>query len=144
MTFINYVKSDEASGRLKTIYDKYTRPNSKLSNIISAHSLRPHMLEGHMAFYRAILYHSANKLPLWFLEAIGIYVSYLNGCSYCISHHTLFGRGTIDDKQRWEGIVASLTGGNPESAFRRQGTCLVSLCPRCNDGSQFDYRTKHL
>ncbi len=117
MTWINYVKADDAVGRLKTIYQKYTRPNSKLSNIISAHSLRPHMLEGHMAFYRAILYHSANKLPLWYLEAIGVYVSYLNGCSYCISHHTLFGGQVIDDQQRWQVIIKHLTGGKPELAF---------------------------
>ncbi len=125
MTWIRYVKPNEASGRLKSMYDKYTRPNSKLSNIITAHSLRPHMLEGHMAFYRAMLYHPANQMPLWFLEAIGIYVSYLNECNYCVSHHTLFGRQAIEDKQKWDEIVASLTSGNPESAFEGKELALL-------------------
>ena len=125
MTWINYVLPDEASGHLKSLYEKYTRPKSELSNIITARSLRPHTLEGHMAFYRATLYHSANTLPLWFLEAIGIYVSYLNDCSYCISHHTLFGRQAIDDKQRWEEIVSSLISGNPESVFEGKELALI-------------------
>ncbi len=126
MTWINYVLPDDAKGRLKALYEKYTRPKSNLSNIITAHSLRPYMLEGHMAFYRAILYHSANKLPLWYLEAIGIYVSYLNGCSYCVSHHTLFGRQVIDDKERWEEIVVYLTNGNPESCFNGKELALLN------------------
>ena len=125
MTWINYIKPGEATGRLKKQYQKYTRPESKLSNIISAHSLRPHMLEGHMAFYRAILYHTANKLPLWFLEAIGIYVSHLNECRYCVSHHTLFGGHVIDDKQRWQGIVDSLINDKPELAFEGKELALM-------------------
>ena len=125
MTWINYIKPDEATGRLKKQYEKYTRPDSRLSNIISAHSLRPHMLEGHMAFYRAILYHTANKLPLWFLEAIGVYVSHLNGCSYCVSHHTLFGGQVIADKQRWQEIVNNLTNDKPELVFDGKELALI-------------------
>ena len=125
MTWITYVKEEDACDRLEALYDKYTRTNSKLANIITAHSLRPHMLEGHMAFYRAIIYHSANQLPLWFLEAVGIYVSYLNGCSYCVSHHTLFGRQAINDKQRWEEIVTSLNNGQPETAFTGKELALL-------------------
>jgi uncharacterized peroxidase-related enzyme len=33
------------------------------------------------------LHHSSNTLPKWFLETIGVYVSILNKCSYCIDHH---------------------------------------------------------
>ena len=44
-------------------------------------------MEGHMAIYKAVLHHSANRLPEWYLEAIGVLVSRLNGCSYCESHH---------------------------------------------------------
>jgi uncharacterized peroxidase-related enzyme len=40
-----------------------------------------------MALYKAVLHHSRNILPEWYLEAIGVQVSRLNGCSYCALHH---------------------------------------------------------
>jgi uncharacterized peroxidase-related enzyme len=92
MTWINFVPFREATGRLEALYDRYRRPNDTLPNIISAHSLRPHILEGHMVLYRAVLGHSANSLPLWFLEAIGFFVSVLNKCTYCMDHHGHYGR----------------------------------------------------
>ena len=41
-----------------------------------------------MALYKAVLHHPRNKLPEWFLEAVGVLVSRLNGCGYCDRHHT--------------------------------------------------------
>ena len=40
-----------------------------------------------MKLYKNVLHHSSNTLPKWFLETIGVYVSILNKCSYCIDHH---------------------------------------------------------
>ena len=51
------------------------------------HSLRPHTLEGHMVMYKNVLHHSSNKLEKWLLELIGIWVSELNSCDYCVKHH---------------------------------------------------------
>ena len=47
--------------------------------------IRPDRAEGHMALYRAVLYHRGNSLPPWLLEAVGVYVSRLNGCDYCMA-----------------------------------------------------------
>ena len=110
MTWINFVPFREATGRLETLYDKYRRPNDSLPNIISAHSLRPHLLEGHMVLYRAVLGHSGNTLPLWFLEAIGFYVSVLNKCAYCMDHHSHYGRLAYTGPAReWDDLAAALT-----------------------------------
>ena len=40
-----------------------------------------------MAIYKCVLHHSANKVPKWFLEVLGIWVSLLNDCAYCVEHH---------------------------------------------------------
>ena len=40
-----------------------------------------------MVLYKAVLHHSGNTLPKWYLEALGCYVSHLNNCSYCLDHH---------------------------------------------------------
>jgi uncharacterized peroxidase-related enzyme len=44
-------------------------------------------MEGHMAIYKHVLHHSGNSLEKWFLETIGVWVSLLNQCAYCVEHH---------------------------------------------------------
>ena len=87
MTWIKTISYSEASGRLQKLYKKVSGPNNNVDNIMMAHSLRPHTMTGHMALYKNVLHNSNNTLPKWYLETIGVYVSILNGCDYCIDHH---------------------------------------------------------
>ncbi len=87
MAFIKVVSPQQASGRLEKIYQRVQAPDGQVDNVMQAHSLRPHTLAGHMAVYKAVLHHSSNLLPEWYLEAIGVLVSTLNGCTYCAGHH---------------------------------------------------------
>jgi len=89
MPYIKVISPDDASGRLKKIYHRVTGPGGQVDNVLQIHSLRPHTLEGHMALYKAVLHHPRNKLPIWFLEAIGVRVSLLNNCAYCARHHSV-------------------------------------------------------
>ena len=88
MTFINVVSPQQASGRLKKIYQRVQTADGQVDNVLQVHSLRPHTLEGHMALYKAVLHHTGNLLPEWYLEAVGVLVSRLNGCNYCAGHHS--------------------------------------------------------
>lgn len=87
MAFIEVVSPAQASGRLEKIYKLIQSPDGQVDNVLQVHSLRPHTLEGHMAIYKAVLHHSRNLLPEWYLEAVGVTVSRLNGCDYCARHH---------------------------------------------------------
>ena len=87
MSYIKVVVPQKASGRLEKIYQRVQAPDGQVDNVLQIHSLRPHTLEGHMALYKAVLHHSGNRLPEWYLEAVGVLVSSLNGCSYCAGHH---------------------------------------------------------
>ena len=87
MTFIKTVAYDDATGRLKQLYDRIKGPDDNVDNIMMAHSLRPHTMDGHMTLYKYVLHHSANTVPKWFLEALGVHVSHLNACNYCVEHH---------------------------------------------------------
>ena len=87
MSWIRVISFEEASGKLKRLYTKVTGPNSNVDNIMMVHSLRPHTMTGHMSLYKNVLHNSNNTLPKWFLETIGVYVSMLNACDYCIDHH---------------------------------------------------------
>ena len=88
MSYIDVIDPLDAQGRLQKIYGLVSDPDGQVDQVLQAHSLRPHTLEGHMALYKAVLHHSANKLPEWFLEAVGVLVSRLNACAYCDVHHT--------------------------------------------------------
>ena len=49
MTWIATVAYPEATGHLKTLYDRVKGPDDNVDNIMMAHSLRPHTMDGHMA-----------------------------------------------------------------------------------------------
>ncbi|WP_298789480.1 peroxidase-related enzyme [uncultured Allomuricauda sp.] len=100
MSWIKVVDYENADGRLRKIYDRVKGPNNNIDNVLSIHSLRPHSLVGHMALYKNVLHNSNNELPKWYLEAIGVYVSYLNQCDYCVQHHFEGFKRLVDDTKR--------------------------------------------
>jgi uncharacterized peroxidase-related enzyme len=125
MTWIATVAYEEAKGRLKTLYDRVKGPDNNVDNIMMAHSLRPHSMEGHMHIYKYVLHHSANKVPKWFLEALGVYVSQLNGCAYCVDHHFEGLVRLLDDRPRADTMRAALVAERPEQAF--EGSELAAM-----------------
>lgn len=87
MSWIKTIDYDQAEGQLKRMYDRVKGPDNNIDNVLLIHSLRPHTLTGHMTLYKSVLHNSNNTLPKWYLEALGVYVSYLNNCDYCVQHH---------------------------------------------------------
>ena len=88
MAWIKTIPFSEATGKLKELYKQVVGFNNSVDNVVTMHSLRPHTLEAHLSLYRAVLHHPDNTLPRWYLEALGTYVSYLNNCHYCFTHHS--------------------------------------------------------
>ena len=117
MTWIATIDPEAAKGRLKATYEGVARSSGKVDNIIRAHSLRPHTLDGHLALYRSVLHHSANTTPMWLLEAVGVYVSALNGCGYCVAHHRQGLRRHLADDPRGHEIERSLLDDRPDEAL---------------------------
>lgn len=87
MSWIEIISYKNATGKLKKLYDRVKSSDNNVDNIMLAHSLRPHTMVGHMTLYKNVLHNSNNTIPKWFLETIGVYVSHLNTCDYCIEHH---------------------------------------------------------
>lgn len=115
MTWIATIPYAEAQGRLRQLYDRVKGPEDKIDNIMLAHSLRPHSMEGHMALYKHVLHHGANKVPKWFLETLGVWVSGLNGCGYCVEHHFAGLCRLLGDDARAQDIRAALDSGEIET-----------------------------
>ena len=112
MTWIKTIPFEAATGKLRKLYDRVTGPGNNVDNIMMAHSLRPHSMEGHMVLYKNVLHHTGNSLPKWVLELIGVRVSALNGCEYCVQHHAAGLRRLLDDDALADRVLeAVLTGG---------------------------------
>jgi len=111
MSWIKIISFEEATGKLKRLYSKVTGPSNNVDNIMMVHGLRPHTMTGHMALYKNVLHNSNNTLPKWFLETIGVYVSLLNKCDYCINHHFEGLKKLIDNDEKSNQIKTDLQNG---------------------------------
>ena len=117
MTWIQTISFSEATGRLKTLCDRIKGPDDHVDNIMIAHGLRHHTMEGHLSLYKNVLHHSANTLPKWFMEVLGLYVSLLNGCDYCVDHHYEGLRRLLEDDERASAIREALAHRNLPEEF---------------------------
>ena len=100
MPWIKTINYPEADKTLRRTYDRVKGPNDNVDNVLTIHSLRPHTLIGHMTLYKSVLHNANNTLPKWYLEALGIYVSHLNTCDYCVQHHYAGFKRLLDDDSR--------------------------------------------
>ena len=117
MTWISTISYDDASGALRKLYERIKGPGNNVDNIMLAHSLRPHTMEGHMTLYKYVLHHPRNKLAKSYLETVGVYVSLLNRCSYCADHHFAGLSRLLADDARATAIWRALQDNDLEAAF---------------------------
>ncbi len=117
MSWIKTIAYEQASGRLRKLYDRIKGPGDNVDNIMLAHSLRPHTMEGHMALYKHVIHHSSNKLEKQYLETVGVYVSLLNDCEYCIEHHFAGLCRLLQDQERADAIRKALEDEEPAAVF---------------------------
>jgi len=126
MTWIRTIPYEEAEGKVKDLYERIKGPNNNVDNIMMAHSLRPHSMEGHMALYKNVLHHSRNTLPKWLLEAVGVCVSIINQCEYCIEHHYEGMRKLIMNDQRSQNIRKALEEEKPAKVFKSKELAIIN------------------
>ncbi|MBQ4821132.1 peroxidase-related enzyme [Aquimarina sp. MMG016] len=120
MSWIQEISYSNATGQLKKIYNRIKGPNNTIDNVLSVHSLRPHTLVGHMSLYKNVLHNTNNTLPKWYLETLGVYVSYLNQCSYCVDHHTAGLRRLLNDDTKFQKIIDCIKTDELHHHFRYQ------------------------
>ena len=120
MSWIDTVTKERAEERLRELYERVAGLGGKVDNVLQVHSLRPHTLEAHMALYKSVLHHSGNKLPKWLLETIGVYVSLLNGCTYCVEHHFAGLGRLLKNDDRLQQVRHALETGVFENVFEQR------------------------
>lgn len=117
MAWIRTISPSDATGVLKKIYRRIMGPDEYIDNILTVHSLRPHSLKGHMALYKNVLHNTNNSLSKWFLEALGVYVSTLNQCNYCVDHHFEGLKKLLDNDKEAEKMRAAFEADKPFEVF---------------------------
>jgi uncharacterized peroxidase-related enzyme len=117
MSWIKTIDYSDADANLKRMYDRVKGPDNNVDNVLKIHSLRPHTLIGHMTLYKSVLHNSNNSLPKWYLEAIGVYVSYLNKCNYCVEHHFEGFARLLDDTKKATQFLDAVQNDTLESFF---------------------------
>ncbi len=81
MAWIKIIKEDEATGRLKELYDKYTESWGGVDNILKIHSLNVKSIKGHFDLY-AHLMRGRSDLSKTQREMIAVVASAANKCHY--------------------------------------------------------------
>ncbi len=116
MSWIKTIAYQDATGRLRSLYDRVKGPDNNVDNVMMVHSLRPHSMEGHMNIYKNVLHHSGNTLPKWFLETLGVWVSLINQCAYCVEHHFSGLQRLLEDDDRAQDLRTALEKNNLDDA----------------------------
>ena len=116
MSWIDTIAYEKADAKLKALYDRVKGPNNNVDNIMMMHSLRPHTIEGHMAIYKYVLHHRDNTIDKWFLETLGVWVSTLNKCEYCVEHHFAGLKRLLNDDKKATQIRSAIDTNKIEEA----------------------------
>jgi uncharacterized peroxidase-related enzyme len=119
------VPLEQAQGPLAAAYEKVKTPHGTVDNVMKAHSLRPHTMEGHVALYRSVLHNPDNTLPFWFLEVVASYVSMLNRCDYSLTHHFANARRLMADAPRAQAVWDALQQKQPQRVFEGKELALL-------------------
>jgi uncharacterized peroxidase-related enzyme len=124
MSWIKVIPFDEATGKLKQIYNKIKGTKNQIDNVMSIHSLRPHTLTGHMSLYKNALHHSDNTFPNWFLEFLGIYTSFINRCDYCYKHHFEGMKRFLNDNEKASRLKSHIENDSLENILDKKELAL--------------------
>jgi uncharacterized peroxidase-related enzyme len=85
--WIRVISFEEARDHLREIYEDTLRKRGNLAEVHKIHSLNPESLTAHMDLYLTLMY-GKSPLPRREREMIGVVVSAVNSCPYCVVHHS--------------------------------------------------------
>lgn len=96
-----------AQAELSALYQQVAGPGGHVDFILQSHSLRPRTMAAHLALYKAVLHSRPNELSPRERELVGVCVSRLNGCGYCVAHHTAGLARHLKDEQLAEALATA-------------------------------------
>jgi len=104
MAYIETISPVQAGGELKNIYEKLITSRGKIAEVHKIQSLNPEALVAHMDFYMVIMF-GKSPLKRYQREMLGVIVSVINKCDYCVTHHEQALLAYWKDKKRTEQLI---------------------------------------
>jgi len=112
MSWIKEISSEEATGKLKELFESIGgRTSGNIANILKVHSLNSEALEAHLNLYKTIMFGESN-ITRTQREMIATVVSNTNACEYWTVHHGEALRHESSDNQIMKDIVDDFTKAN--------------------------------
>lgn len=119
--WIRTVAPDEATGRLRRLYQRVATDEGHVDAILRVHSLRPRTLEAHLSLYKSTLHARPHALSPRERELVGAVVSRENGCGYCVRHHRAGLARHVGRPDRARALVeAAAAGGDGDRLTDRE------------------------
>ncbi len=117
MSWIQSIQPSQANASLRKHYQRVVGTREQVDNVLAVHALRPPTLLSHMGLYQAVMHHPELQLPLWLREALGVFVSRLNRCDYCVAHHRCGLSAALGDQHQFEKLDQALATPRPAKPF---------------------------
>jgi len=122
MAYITTIDAPDATSELATLYKKYANPDGSVDDVLRVHALNPASLEAHCTLYVQSM-HRPSPLSRAEREMVGVVVSRLNGCSYCLTHHAQGLRRLLPaDRQP---VADALEQGKPADLTERESAMIA-------------------
>jgi len=126
MAFISIIAEEQAEGALAESYKRWGNPDGSVDNVLKVHSLNPASLDAHCALYVQSM-HKPSPLSRAEREMIGVTVSRINGCAYCLHHHaTGLGRLLPEDRK----AVAEMLRSGDESGLTNRERAMTAYATK--------------
>lgn len=81
MAYIPFIEDEDATPRLREMYDRYRNKDGSVDNILRIHGPNPPSLEAHFQLYRTLM-RGRSDLSREQREMIAVVVSTINQCHY--------------------------------------------------------------
>lgn len=118
MPFIETIDPSRAEGPLVNAYARFGNPDGSVDDVMRVHSLNPESMIAHGELYVQSM-HRPSPLSRAEREMIGVTVSRLNGCGYCLTHHAA-GLGRYLAKDGREAVADALKAGDDSGLSGRE------------------------
>lgn len=125
IAWVDTVSYEDASERLKAIYDEASSQIGEVHNLYRSHSLRPETIDGSDRLYKAVLHCPDNTLAPWLGELVATYVAALNKCHYAFVNHGANFCHHLGDDERAQRIMAALDKRIPTEELDDKSVALL-------------------
>ncbi len=125
MSWIQVVGPESAKGTLAEVYEEVGRRRGEIADIQQVQSLNPKAMKAHLDLYLSLVYRKG-ELSRAQREMIGVTVSSLNGCPYCVIHHA----EALSHYEKSPAVVDGVKGDYREAPLRSADRAMLDYAAK--------------